>query len=88
MGGHAPRPCAGESAGVRSRLQTGTTRLRDGVPGIGVTSDGADNAPRLRVLYGEGSKESAPPIEAPSRDTHTARAQREFAIDLARIIRS
>src|SRR5262249_36643621 len=35
IGGHAPRPCAGESAGRRSRLQTGTTRSRDGVTGTG-----------------------------------------------------
>ena len=38
------RPCAGESAGERSRLQTGTTR-----PGrnrrVGVTSDGAETLP-------------------------------------------
>src|ERR1700719_5429772 len=34
-GGHAPRQCAGESAGIRSRLQTGTTRARDGDTGSG-----------------------------------------------------
>jgi hypothetical protein len=36
---------------------------------MGVTSDEAENAPRLRVLYGEDSKESKPPNEAPSQDT-------------------
>jgi len=37
---------------------------------IGVTSDEAENAPRLKVLYGEDSKESKPPISSPSRDAH------------------
>jgi hypothetical protein len=35
IGGPAPRRCAGESAGTRARLQTGTTRCRDGVTGSG-----------------------------------------------------
>src|ERR1700730_14746560 len=35
IGGRTPRQCAGESAGRRSRLQTGTTRSRDGVLGAG-----------------------------------------------------
>src|SRR5262245_23804366 len=41
---------------------------------IGVTSDGAENAPRLRVLYGEDSKESEPPLKRRAK-THTARTQ-------------
>jgi hypothetical protein len=40
----------------------------------GVTSDGAENAPRLRVTYGEDSKESVPPLKHRVR-THTASAQ-------------
>ena len=53
----------------KSVLQTGTT---DPVRSqrIGVTNDEAENAPRLKVLYGEDSKESKPPISSPSRDTH------------------
>src|SRR6516164_218287 len=39
----------------------------------GVTSDGAEDAPRLRVTYGEASKEAEPPLEQPSRDTHGQR---------------
>src|SRR6266481_3369233 len=35
IGGHAPRQCAGESAGTNSLLQTGTTRCREGVTGSG-----------------------------------------------------
>src|SRR5262245_2734538 len=35
ISGHATRQCAGESAGIRSQLQTGTTRSRDGVIGSG-----------------------------------------------------
>src|SRR5262245_60185432 len=35
IGGHAPRRCAGESAGTKSRLQTGTARTREEVTGSG-----------------------------------------------------
>ena len=35
IGGRTTRQCAGESAGKRSRLQTGTTRSREGVTGSG-----------------------------------------------------
>src|ERR1043166_3221172 len=41
---------------------------------VGVTSDGAENAPRLRVTYGEDSKESQPPLKH-RVETHTASAQ-------------
>jgi len=41
---------------------------------VGVTSDGAENAPRLRVTYGEDSQESVPPLES-RVETHTASAQ-------------
>jgi len=66
-----PRQCAGEAAVInhKSLLQTGTTRSRQGSPG-GVTNDEAENTPRLRVTYGEDSKESKPPFTSPSRDTH------------------
>src|SRR5262249_20922605 len=40
----------------------------------GVTSDGAENAPRLRVFYGEDSKESGPPVKR-RVEIHTASAQ-------------
>ena len=40
---------------------------------IGVTSDEAENAPRLRVLYGEDLKKSKPPLGARVK-THTAKA--------------
>ena len=55
-----PRPCAGEAAVTnhQSVLQTGTTRSREVSSRIGVTSDEAENAPRLRVANGEDSQES------------------------------
>ena len=56
----------------KSLLQTGTTRSREGVPGVGVTSDEAENASRLRVPYGEDSKESKPPFTS-RVETHTAK---------------
>src|SRR6201988_2040528 len=63
----------GRRQGEKSLLQTGTTG-----PGrshrVGVTSDGAENAPRLRVTYGEDSKESQPPLKH-RVETHTASAQ-------------
>jgi hypothetical protein len=40
---------------------------------IGVTSDEAENAPRLKVTYGEDSKESKPPRKR-RVETHTAKA--------------
>ena len=71
-----PRPCAGEAAGTnpKSVLQTGTTRSREVAARIGVTRDEAENPPRLRVLYGEDSKESKPPVKRRVK-THTASAQ-------------
>src|SRR5262249_43303417 len=42
---------------------------------VGVTSDGAESAPRLRVTYGEDAKESKPPLKSPSRDTHRQRSE-------------
>ena len=41
---------------------------------IGVTNDEAENAPRLRVTYGEDSQESAPPLTR-QVETHTAITQ-------------
>ena len=43
----------------KSVLQTGTTRSREGSTRIGVTSDEAENAPRLRVANGDDSQESS-----------------------------
>src|SRR4029077_10305071 len=40
----------------------------------GVTSDEAENAPRLRVTYGEDAKQSKPPLKR-RVETHTASAQ-------------
>lgn len=68
---HGPRRCAGEVAVTnhQSLLQTGTARSREVSARIGVINDEAENAPRLRVLYGEDSRESKPPNEVPSQDT-------------------
>src|SRR6516225_8138225 len=41
---------------------------------IGVTSDEAENTPRLRVTFGEDSKESVPPLTR-RVNTHTATTQ-------------
>src|SRR5262249_43078854 len=58
------RPCAGEAAVInhKSVLQTGTTQSREVSARIGVTSDEAENPPRLRVANGEDSQESFPPV--------------------------
>src|SRR5262249_41289614 len=70
-----PRPCVGEAAVTyhKSMLRTGTTD-----PGrihrIGVTNDGAENPPRLRVSYGEDPLESGPPVKRRA-NTHTAITQ-------------
>src|SRR4051812_43534356 len=53
--------------------QAGTTRSREASARIGVTSDGAENAPRLRVAIGEDSQESNPPVKRRAK-THTASA--------------
>ena len=42
----------------KSVLQAGTRRSREVSAWIGVTSDEAENAPRLRVANGEDSQES------------------------------
>jgi hypothetical protein len=65
--------CGGVGRG-KSVLQTGTTRSRDVSARTGVTSDEAENAPRLRVANGEDSQESKPPVKRRAR-THTASAQ-------------
>jgi hypothetical protein len=57
----------------KSVLQTGTTRSREVSARIGVTSDEAENAPRLRVPYGEDAKASKPPLKH-RVTTHTANA--------------
>ena len=53
----------------KSVLQTGTTRSREASAPIGVTSDEAENAPRLKVTYGEDSKESNHQSQTESRHT-------------------
>src|SRR5262245_25722804 len=70
-----PRRCAGEPAVTdhKSVLQTGTTRSREVSARVGVTSDEAENAPRLRVFCGEGSREPEPPVKR-RVNTHTASA--------------
>src|SRR6516225_961889 len=65
--------CGGVGRG-KSVLQTGTTRSREVSTRIGVTSDEAENAPRLRVANGEDSRESKPPAKRRAK-THTARPQ-------------
>ena len=57
----------------KSVLQTGTTDPARSHR-VGVTSDGAENAPRLRVTYGEDSEEPAPPLKH-RVETHTAITQ-------------
>jgi hypothetical protein len=42
-------------------------------PRIGVTSEEAEDAPRLRVTYGEDSRGSGPPLKR-RVETHTAKA--------------
>src|SRR5262249_7169749 len=70
-----PRRCAGEPAVTnhKSVLQTGTTRSQEVSARIGVTSDEAENAPRLRVFCGEGSREPEPAVKRRVK-THTASA--------------
>src|SRR5262249_60999080 len=65
--------CGGVGRG-KSVLQTGTTRSREVSARIGVTSDEAENAPRLRVANGEDSHGSKPPVKRRAK-AHTASAQ-------------
>src|SRR5215472_7848637 len=65
--------CGGVGRG-KSVLQTGTRRSREVSARIGVTSDEAENAPRLRVANGEDSQESKPPMMRRAK-AHTASAQ-------------
>ena len=69
-----PEAVCGGVGRDQSVLQTGTTRSREASAPIGVTSDEAENAPRLRVANGEDSHESKPPVKR-RVETHTARAQ-------------
>src|SRR5436309_14287938 len=68
------RPCPEAVCGGVGREKITVANGNHALPGrghrVGVTSDGAENAPRLRVTYGEDSKESKPPLKSPSRDTH------------------
>src|SRR5262249_42163456 len=71
-----PEAVCGGGGSDRSPNQCCKREPRD--PGrsrrVGVTSDEAEDAPRLRVTYGEDAKESAPPVERRA-ETHTASAQ-------------
>jgi len=69
-----PEAVCGGVGRDKSVLQTGTTRSREVSARIGVTSDEAENAPRLRVANGEDSQESKPPVKRRVK-THTASAQ-------------
>src|ERR1700757_3375363 len=73
-----PEAVCGGGGRDESVLQTGTTRSREVSARIGVTSDEAENAPRLRVANGEDSKESGPPVKRRVK-THTASAQHNSA---------
>src|SRR5262245_11455613 len=58
--------------------QVSVTNGNHALPGpshrVGVTSDEAENAPRLRVANGEDSQESKPPVKRRAK-THTASPQ-------------
>src|SRR5215813_9485805 len=69
-----PEAVCGGVGRDKSVLQTGTTRSREVSTRIGVTSDEAENAPRLRVANGEDSKESKPPLKRRVK-THTTNPQ-------------
>src|ERR1700730_17670693 len=69
-----PEAVCGGVGRDKSMLQTGTTRSREVSARVGVTSDEAEIAPRLRVANGEDSKESAPPLKR-RVETHTASIQ-------------
>ena len=69
-----PEAVCGGVGREKSVLQTGTTRSREVSARVGVTSDEAENAPRLRVANGEDSQEPKPPLMRRAR-THTAIAQ-------------
>ena len=69
-----PEAVCGGVGRDKSVLQTGTTRSREVSARIGVTSDEAENAPRLRVANGEDSPESKPPVKR-RVETHTASIQ-------------
>ena len=59
---------------IKVTVANGNHAIRERSHRIGVTSDEAENAPRLRVPYGEDSKESGPPLKQRAK-THTASAQ-------------
>jgi hypothetical protein len=55
------------------KVTNGNHTIPGQTPRIGITDDEAEHAPRLKVLYGEDSKESKPPITY-RVETHTAKA--------------
>jgi len=64
----------GGGGGDESQVTVANGNHRSGKASrIGVTSDGAENAPRLRVTYGEDSRESDH-HSAARVETHTAEA--------------
>ena len=72
------RSCPEAVCGGVGREKITATNGNHTIPGrghrVGVTSDGAENAPRLKVFYGEDSMESEPPLKRRA-ETHTASAQ-------------
>jgi hypothetical protein len=76
MGGHAPRPCAGEVTGInqQSRLQTGTTRLGEGVPGSGSPVMGPKTLPGSESSTGK-ARRSLRHQSKRRAETHTAGTQ-------------
>src|SRR6516164_10264919 len=56
IGGRTTRQCAGESAGKRSRLQTGTTRSREGVTGSGSPVMGPKTLPGSESSTGKARR--------------------------------
>ena len=76
MGGHAPRPCAGEVTGInqQSRLQTGTTRLGERVPESGSPVMGPKTLPGSESSTGKARKSLSHQSKRRA-ETHTAGTQ-------------
>ena len=68
-----PEAVCGGVGGEKITVANGNHTMPGRSYRVGVTSDEAENAPRLRVLYGEDSKKSKPPLGARVK-THTAKA--------------
>src|SRR4051794_3438067 len=66
-----PEAVCGGVGRDKSTVANGNHAIPERSARIGVTSDEAENAPRLRVTGGEDSKESEPPLTRRVK-THTA----------------